>query len=236
MFRKNRKHIFITCSPKSGSTYLLQLLSKILDYEIEIFIPAFDRTEQNVFEAAIIKNRKRNTVTHQHTKCTKHNLKILDKYSIKPIVLTRDIYQSVISMRNHMLNEPENSWWSMAYVDENFYSLSPMKQLDFVIDLIVPWYINFYVSWFEHSQTNNILWITYSSLLKDKINTIKKILEYYDIEAFVDDEVLKNAENLIEGKTRKTRKNNIELSQTQKVKIDSYFEYYPNINFDNFIL
>ena len=234
-FKRDRKHIFITCTPKSGSTYLLQLLSSMLGYDIKIFIAAFDRTEQDVFEEAILKWKNKNTVTHQHTRCTSNTRRILDKHHIKPLILTRNLFDSVISMRNHMINEPDHSWWPMAYVDHNFYALSIEEQHDFVIDLIVPWYINFYVSWKRHPENDKLLWISYDELMNDKLGTLKLIFDYYGIKLKIDEAELLKHEANIEGKTRKTKPSasneKLTLTSQQKSRIISLTRFYKDIDF-----
>jgi hypothetical protein len=236
MFFKPKKHIFITCTPKSGSTYLLRLLESLLSYEVEIFIAGFDRTEQDIFEPKIIENLKKNTVTHQHTRCTDNNIRLLNKHDIKPVILTRNIFESVISMRNHMILEPENSWWPMGYVDHNFYKLPIEKQYDFVIDLIIPWYINFYVSWQKYKDKDALLWITYDELFANKMETLKKVLVYYGINKNVTPEDILYHEEKIKEVTRKTNQNKlgdkVNLTQEQLNKITKFTEYYPDINFN----
>jgi|TARA_R100000479_G_scaffold33554_3_gene14212 hypothetical protein len=240
MFKRDKKHIFISCSPKSGSTYLLQLLATLLNYDIRIFIAAFDRTEQEVNEVAICDAKKINTVTHQHTRCTANNIRVLKKHKIKPLILTRNIYDSVISMRNHMHAEPQNSWWPMGYVDEDFYKLTPKQQCDFVIDLILPWYFNFYVSWFKHEKNTNknLLWLTYEELMQDKLVTVNKILDYYNINITIKEQILLAAEAKVKGKTRKTvlpdNCPKVSLNEIQILKINSLSKYYPNVDFNKF--
>lgn len=242
MFNKNKTHIFISCSPKSGSTYLMKLLAAILNYDIRIFIAAFDRTEQDINEKAILEAKKINTVTHQHTRCTANNIRLLKKHGIKPLILTRNLFDSVISMRNHMLAEPQNTWWPMGYVDESFYNLTPERQCDFVIDLMLPWYINFYVSWFEYQRSaqENIFWLTYEELMRDKVVTINKILDYYSIRLTIDEKILLASESKIKGETRKTviPDNNfkISLNENQILRIKSLVSYYPQVNFNNYNL
>ena len=236
MFHKKKHHIFISCTPKSGSTYLLRILEQLLGYEVRIFIAAFDRTEQDIFEPKIMNNLTINTVTHQHTRCTDNNIRLLKKHDIKPVILTRNIFDSVISMRNHMLQEPENSWWPMGYIDHNFYELPITKQYDFVIDLILPWYLNFYVSWERYESKEQVLWITYEELFADKTGTLKRILDYYGISKKITEKGLDKAETNIQGQTRKTKveisEKAIDLSEQQIARIISLTNYYKDINFD----
>lgn len=235
MFKKEKKHIFITCTPKSGSTYLLQFIASMLSYDIRIFIAAFDRTGQDVFEQKVIDSRKLNTVTHQHTRCSDHNTRILERNGIKPLLLTRNIYDSVISMRNHMYNEPQNSWWPMGYIDHNFYELNISEQYDFIIDHMIPWYINFYVSWKRYKKYDETLWLTYEEMMSNKLDCLQKIMDYYEVKYQVTEKIILKHEELIKGKTRKTDlstiKERTELTKNQKNKIISLTAYYKDIDF-----
>jgi hypothetical protein len=186
--RKNK--IFITCTPKSASTYLMRLLADIINARATTFISAYDRTEQDISLFKVIETSIISTVTHQHMKCSDYNLKILSRFKIKPLILTRNIYDSIISMKNHIHKEPTVTWWPMAYIDESFYIKSAEKQIDFIIDFFVPWYINFYVSWHKECEKENFLWITYKELMEQKAETINKILQYYKLNITVTDEVI----------------------------------------------
>ena len=55
-----------------------------------------------------------------------------------------------------------------------------VRQLDLVIDLAVPWYLNFYASWFTGRQTGEVdfLWIDYESLCRDTAGQLRRIVEY----------------------------------------------------------
>ena len=135
-----------------------------------------------------------------------------------------------------MLQEPENSWWPMGYIDHNFYELSNEKQYDFVIDLIIPWYINFYVSWQRYEKKDSLLWITYNELFSDKKGTLEKIMSYYGIKKKITEKEISKCEELIKDKTRKTNKklteNAIPLSQAQKERIVNLTSFYKDINFN----
>ena len=68
----------------------------------------------------------------------------------------------------------------MCYVDDAFLGRTPVRQLDTVIDLAVPWYLNFYASWFTGRQAGEVdfLWIDYESLNRDTAGQLRQIVEY----------------------------------------------------------
>ena len=74
--------------------------------------------------------------------------------------------------------------------------------------------------------------------MQDKVATVNKILDYYNIKLTIDEQVLLAAEAKIKGKTRKTvlpdNCPKISLNQTQILKIDSLTKYYPHVDFNNF--
>ncbi|WP_273447211.1 hypothetical protein [Neolewinella agarilytica] len=229
-------HIFITCTPKSASTYLMRLLGGIVNAKVAVFIDAFDHTEQDMSINKIIENMFSSTVTHQHMRYSNYNAKVLDRFGIKPIILTRNIYDSVVSMRDHILREPKVVWWPMAAIDvELFRAMSDERQIDFVIDHIVPWYVNFYVSWDKVYQEREILWITYKELMEDKVNTLNNILAYYDFKEKVSRGEIEEVENKIFEKVRfnkGTMNRGISLmSERQINKILGLVSYYPDIDF-----
>jgi len=49
----------------------------------------------------------------------------------------------------------------MGYVHPEYWNMSGKEQFDFIIANMVPWYLNFYVSWRDASTTTKVLWLTY---------------------------------------------------------------------------
>lgn len=230
-------HFFITCTPKSASTYLMRLLGGIVKAKVAVFIDAFDHTEQDMSINKIIENMFSSTVTHQHMRHSKYNAKVLDRFGIKPVILTRNIFDSVVSMRDHILREPNVVWWPMAAIDaDSFKEMDSEMQIDFVIDHIVPWYINFYVTWDTVYQESGVLWITYKELMSNKVSTVNKILKYYNSKKNVSVDELEVIESRIFDKVRfnkgaKDRGAKL-LTTSQIDKIVKLASYYPDTNFD----
>lgn len=234
-----RRKIFITCTPKSASTFLMRIIGDIIGARVTTFLSAYDRTEQDVNLLKVVEYTAFSSVTHQHMKCTDYNINILYKFNIKPIILTRNIYDSIISMKNHIHREPDVSWWPMAYIDKSFYLKSEDEQLDLIIDLFVPWYINFYVSWYNACKSTDYLWITYKELIEDKVNVINKVLNYYGINKSVtEDEVLRSEKNVFDKIRYNKGKQGVGkevLSEVQKNRIHRLFSHYPEVDFSKII-
>lgn len=233
----NKNHLCIACFPKSGSTYLAKTLEAVLDYNFVNYANLLD-DEHNIVEPLLIQNLHVNTVSHLHLTGTISNLFYLHYYKIKHIVQIRNIFDCVVSLRDHIVQE--SPIWPMAVIEHNFTSWDFEKQYDFIIDNFVPWYIKFYVSWFLVSQkpSSSIFWVQYEDLMSDKYNNIAKILYNFRIpfnseklRLVLDEQKL----NLKKGDHRlnvgKVGRGQESLSLAQIDKIKSFTRYYPTVDF-----
>lgn len=191
-FLKNRKtgtpkgeeggrKVFIACFPKSASTFLARTIQSITHFEFVIYTYGKGRNEQELYKPLLEQKRDIDTVTHQHLRATEPNIKLLQDFGIRPIVLVRNIFDSLVSLRDHLVFENEK--WPMAYVTEDFKTLSSNEQMQFILQFIAPWYFNFYVSWYTVKESNLIQtkWISYETFNENNEIIISDILDFYNL-------------------------------------------------------
>ncbi|MEQ8554338.1 MAG: hypothetical protein RIC06_16560 [Cyclobacteriaceae bacterium] len=229
----DKVHLIISCFPKSASTFLTKTISETLGLEYVFFTPSFHRVEQEIHEIELLKYLNTDTVTHQHFKANSNNIKILKEYGMKPVVLVRNLYDAIVSFRDHCLKETTNAW-SMAYINAPQYkALSMEKQFDFIIDLVVPWYLNFYLSWKNAYKDFRIqpLIINYNEVISKPEEVIETILLYaYGIRKKVVISVPGEDTRFNVGETGRGMKI---LSKPQIKRIESLMEYYPEEDFSD---
>jgi len=230
-----KNHIFITCFPKSGSTYITKKLRDVTGYEDGKYVYYYLRNERELSKCRFIDNMSRHTVSQHHTRATEYNVMLLNQYNVKPIVLLRNIFDVVISMRDHFLREgPANPY---AYLTDDFFKLSEEQQYDQVIEMVVPWYFNYYVSWCEAERENSIpvKWMHYEDIMANKAKGMKEILDYYNIDISLEVLQAKIEDQTDKGKTRFNKgvsgRGLQILSEEQIEKIKSYTKFNPSIDF-----
>lgn len=226
--------VLIACFPKSASSFLQNCIALLGDYTTDHLCNGHMRQEQDLYAPAMLDNAFRNVVTHQHVRATDANLDLLQTMKGKTIVTVRNLADVVVSFRDHCVKKTVE--FSMAYVDESFRDLPKELQYDMVIDLIVPWYIYFYVSWKKAEKEVPLLWVTYEDMVADKVGTIRDICEYTGIRC-TDDEI-RDAIKTIEGDRDKSNYNkgvagrgSTELSDAQKLRLERLASYYPDVDF-----
>jgi len=173
-------HLLISCFPKSGSTLLLQLLCHATGYVSRPFVFEYGGNEQDLYVPAILDAYPYNTITQQHVRATRTNLKLINNFGLKVVVLTRNIYDTLASLHDHLLSESLEI--PMAYVDESFTKKTTEERMDYLVDIVTPWYLNFYASW-SNAMTllpdGKVIRMSYEDLIRDKTAEVSRIVTHF---------------------------------------------------------
>jgi len=198
---EEKTHILVTCFQKSGSTYLARLLREITGFCRARLCQFYGNNEQDICQFRIKKFYRVNSVTQQHIKGTDNNIALMKKHYFKPVVLTRNILDVLMSLHDHIEIEDHRS--PTGYVHKEYFEMNKEEKLMYLIRIHLPWYFNFFISWQEASQTMDVLWISYEELFSNQCKTVQKILDFYGISASTNQ--IKSAISAI--KTKNTRLN-----------------------------
>ena len=162
----------------------------------------------------------------------------MERFGIQPVLLVRNIYDVIVSMRDHLLNERLDNLPGL-YVPEEFSEFDSRLQLDFVVTNAAPWLISFYYSWVmaEKSARLDVLWLNYEVIVADWPAALKRVLRYYGIDKS-DADVETALNNLLQKKKSQLRLNKgisgrgaEELSAEQRQQICRMTLAYPGIDF-----
>jgi hypothetical protein len=169
-----------------------------------------------------------NTITQQHVKYNENTQLSIQLFGLKPVVLVRNIFDVVISVRDHIRNESYIS--PTAWLDREHLDMDDEKLESFITDMVVPWYISFYVSW---KHCDSARFIRYEELFLDPreifINLFKNIginVKSHDIDNALALVAMKNTRRNIGISGRGEG-----LSDKNKAKIVCLSKHYPHIDF-----
>ena len=234
----NGKYLVLAAMPKSGSTFLSHTLCALTGYRHYYLACAYDNIEQEIYLPRVIDGFGSGTVVQQHFKANRPNLDVLNRFDIKPVVIVRNIFDLVASIRDHLVKERLDNL-PAVYPSEDFMSLSAARQLDFVIDMVVPWYITYYVSWYQAEKQKQIRfqWVVYEELVVDWGAGVRRVLDFFGIEK--SDTAIARAIEITRAKPKEQTRLNVGvpgractlLSSSQRERIAHLTEYYPNVDF-----
>lgn len=229
------RHIFIACSPKSGSTFLKNLLVNLTGFKDLFSVYAGLQNEHDLDLPQMIKFGKDNTVTQQHSRASEANIQMMQAFGIRPVILVRDIYDSLLSLVDFY---SQGFTFSTFFNKEDFLSFSHDKKLDLLIEFAIPWYFQFVASWqrAEAEGRLEMMWLTYEEMIADKPAAVKKLLGYYGMA--VPDDAIEDRIRFIEGDGERNRFNKgiagrgkSGVSDRHKARIRELAEYFPSADF-----
>jgi len=224
----NKIHVLVAAMHKSGSTWLTRLIANLPEMTLVSLVPGYERREQELSIDQLEYFNKNNYVAQHHTRFSNVTKDYLERFSIKPVILVRNIFDVVESNYDHF--RLFDTIIPMAFVPENITKWEKVKVLEFIVDMMIPWHFNFYCSW---QLYNNKLVVTYEELIKDTKHTLLKISKFAQIPCKMQD-----IELAIKKTSKEPTRLNIgilgrgeNLPENLKKKIHKFAEYYPDSDF-----
>ncbi|HVF46989.1 MAG TPA: sulfotransferase domain-containing protein [Pyrinomonadaceae bacterium] len=228
------RHIFIACVPKSASTFLKDLLVSLTGYRDAFLVYAAGQNEHEIYLPTLKEVAHLDTVTQQHCRASDANVQLMQAFGIRPIVLVRNIFDSVMSLKDFY----DKGAYLNTYFRADYKSLDDGAKIDLIIDNVIPWYFQFVASWteVEKRKSLDICWLGYEELTSDKPSSIKRVLEFYGLGASLRsvEQRIKDTESGA-GKIRFNKgvagRGKSGLSEAQKERIRRLARFYPSTDF-----
>ena len=228
------RHIFIACVPKSASTFLKNLLVSLTGYRDLFTVYAAGQSEHELYLPTLRESAHLDTVTQQHCRAADANIHLMQAFDIRPVVLVRNIFDSVMSLRDFY----DKGAFHTSYFRADWPLLDEETKIDLLIENVIPWYFQFVASWdlAERQQRLEVLWLTYEDLVADKPASVLKVLEFYGLGASRRGLEVRIRE--IESEGQKIRFNKgvagrgrSGLNNRQKEQIRRLTRFYPSTDF-----
>ena len=235
--------IVVAAAPKSGSTFLANTLRRITGLRGFRLCAAYATNEHDLYLPALCLMQPYGCVSQLHMKGTFHNAELMRSFGIRPIILVRRIEDIVVSLQHSLRGKTrrddfESGWsgYSFVWLDRCTQTLDDERMLDMIIDLAVPWFVNFYVSWYRLCERRAIepLWVTYEELFADKEATVRKVLDFLgfsDIGA-IDPAVLEREYHTF--RDGRVGQGTSKLTAVQRRRLQAHFSYYPGVDFGKY--
>ena len=224
-------HLLIACQPKSGSTFLKNVLCTVTGYQDVFLFHASGQSEQELFYPALLEFATVPTVTQQHCRATEANIQLLQAFGMRAVVLVRNLADTVVSLRDFYL---QGAVLGTFFPADHWRTLPEAAQYDAIIDHIVPWHFQFLAGWqqADREQRVPVLWLTYEQLMADKPAALRRVLEFYGLP--VDEARIAAALESLAGEKRLNRFNSgvsgrggTRLSPQQHQRLRDLARAYP---------
>jgi len=228
------RHLFIACVPKSASTFLKNLLVYVTGYRDLFTVYAAGQSEHEIYMPTLREAAHLDTVTQQHCRASDANVHLMQAFGIRPVVLVRNIFDSVMSL----LDFYNKGAFQTSYSRADWPVLDEETKVDLLIENVIPWYFQFVASWdlAEKQQRLELHWLSYEELVADKPSSVLKVLKFYDLGASrrgVEQRIreIESEERKIRFNKGVTGRGRSGLNDRQKEQVRRLTRYYPSTDF-----
>ncbi len=171
--------LLTACFPKSASTFLKSVLMEVTGFPEQNLTFAHGQNETGLYLPDLVASATSDTVTQLHMRPSDSNIRLMQGFAIRPIILVRNIYDVLLSYKEfHDRYAGEISFY------ERYDALDETQRFDVMVDDRAPWYLGFFAGWQRavRSGRTDGFWLTYEELMLDKVGKIDEILRFHHIE------------------------------------------------------
>jgi hypothetical protein len=154
-----RPRVLIACTPKSASSFLADAVAALPRMRRATITYSVDWREHEIDTPRLAKHLLHPFVAQSHLRYSRVTGGILDRFNIVPVVQTRDLFDSVASVRDHIRNESFHLPMATLLPEHPAASDHELELL--IAHLVMPWYISFFVGWL---QRDDALWVNYEQI------------------------------------------------------------------------
>jgi hypothetical protein len=221
----DKPRILLACMPKSASSFLANCIGN-LPGMAERSLTYHDGREIDLSRLAL--RSLTGFVSQQHIFYSELTNSYLKEFKITPVVLIRNLFDVVVSMRDHLRNEAGEN--PAAQITPEQLKLKDSELELIIADMVIPWYFNFFLGWKECA---NALWVHYNDVKNCPEVVIERIAEKASIPVNrkqIEKAILKSQQRGRRFNVGKTGRG-ASIDPRAREKIERMAAYYPNVDF-----
>ena len=182
-------NIFITAQLRSGSSHVAETLSRLTGNTIGYLTPQFSGTrandEQSISHSDIqMMTHQGKWVFHGHFKGGQNHRYLLRAFKLKPIVLFRNIPDSLVSVKEQL---DVGAQFPCFTKPEKWDSFSESTKWHWIMTYIASWFLDFQRSWMNHPEA---LLIYYEDIFTNPYEIYQSIFQHLGMEVPLRSEIL----------------------------------------------
>ncbi len=184
-----RKAVFLAFAPKAAGTFLRQAVIAATGGDLvrighaqggrdaQLYLP----TLLGYFLGGVCKGP---LVAHAHMQALPANVRMLDAFGIRPVIMLRNIPDMLASYWDMLDNEPgalENGL--NCAIPRRWRDMKAEERGDFMVDMMGPWYASYYATWLSRClDDDTVLALHYTDLLDNPAACLDAILRHSGFE------------------------------------------------------
>lgn len=183
---KKRKMVLLAFAPKAAGTFFRSAIIHAIDGKIVRVTQAQGGRDATPYLPTFIMYFSGGVtddtlVAHVHMLALPANIHFLEAFDIRPIIMKRNIPDMLASYWDMLESDAEARKEGLnCHIPENFPELSKAAKADFMVDILGPWYVNYFNGWLSYAERDpeSVCVLDYNDLRSDPAATLMKALEH----------------------------------------------------------
>ena len=119
-------------------------------------------------------------VTHVHMQALAANRHFMEALDLRPVVMIRALPDMLASYLDELEDQPlRPDKWLNIKVPSGYAGFSAERKGDFMIEMIVPWYVSFFSTWLDYAKTDpRVLFLDYDEFRAVPAATLERVLAH----------------------------------------------------------
>ncbi len=119
-------------------------------------------------------------VTHVHMQALAANRHFIEALDLKPVVMIRALPDMLASYLEELEDQPlRPDKWLNIKVPGGYPGFSDERKGDFIIEMMVPWYVSFFSTWLDYAGTDGrVLFLNYDDFRAEPAATLETVLAH----------------------------------------------------------
>jgi hypothetical protein len=181
-----RRAVVLAFPPKAAGTFLRTAVIKAADGQLVRIVHAQAGRDATPYLPTLVRYFEggvtdKTLVTHVHMLALPANLHLMSAFGIKPVIMVRNIPDMLASYWDMLESDDQSLHDGLnCHIPPNFRAMSQNAKADFIIDVLAPWYVNFYAGWLAYAamSSGTVLVIDFRDLKDKPVETVEAVLKH----------------------------------------------------------
>lgn len=180
---RRRPLVLFAFAPRSAGTFLRTAAIIATDGRLMRFVHAEGERDASLYLPILLAYFEGHyttdvAVTHMHMQANTANCNMLDAFDLRPIIMLRSIPDMLSSLWS-FLDQDEPLGFSFLK-PADFADKSEAEKADLMIDVIGPWYVQYFVGWkrYAEEQPARVCVLDFADLRDDPAGVLEQLLAH----------------------------------------------------------
>lgn len=182
-----RQLLLLAFAPKAAGTFFREAAIKVLNGQLVRLAHALGGRDGTFYLPHVLTccldDTAPETIAHMHMQALPANRNFIDTLGIKPVIMIRNLADVLASFLDMLEQDPAARADGLnCQIPENFLVWDRAARLDFMIDVIAPWYASYFATWktYADDAPDTVCVLRFRDFRRDPVDTLWTALAHAD--------------------------------------------------------